>query len=83
VFIAEGKGGRQRQVNVSRRFFAALADYLDQERPDAETDRVFVVLKRPRRGQPLSADGLDDLSGARGAEPASVTEPVTSCGIPA
>jgi integrase/recombinase XerD len=66
VFIVEGKGGRQRQVNVSRRFFAALADYLDRERPDAETDRVFVVLKGPRRGQPLSADGLDEvLSGAR------------------
>jgi integrase/recombinase XerD len=66
VFIAEGKGGRQRQVNVSRRFFVALASYLDRERPDADTDRVFVVLKGPRRGQPLSPDGLDEvLSGAR------------------
>ncbi len=30
------------------------------------TDRVFVALKGPRRGQPLSADGLDEvLTGAR------------------
>ena len=32
----------------------------------ARTDRVFVVLKGPRRGQPLSAEGLDEiLAGAR------------------
>jgi integrase/recombinase XerD len=67
VFVAEGKGGRQRIVPVSARFFASLGDYLDQERPLASTDRVFVVLKGPRRGEPLSAAGLDEiLDGARG-----------------
>ena len=67
VFVAEGKGGRQRMVPVSARFFASLGDYLDQERPRASTDRVFVVLKGPRRGEPLSAAGLDEiLDGARG-----------------
>lgn len=67
VFIAEGKGGHQRLVPISRRFFDHLAAYLDTERPaDCATDQVFVVLKRPRRGQPLSADGLDEvLDGAR------------------
>jgi integrase/recombinase XerD len=66
VFVADGKGGRQRHVSVSRRFFTHLADYLDRERPDTETDAVFVVLKGPRRGQPLSAYGLDEvLDGAR------------------
>jgi integrase/recombinase XerD len=66
VFVAEGKGGRQRIVPVSARFFASLGDYLDQERPLASTDRVFVVLKGPRRGEPLSAAGLDEiLDGAR------------------
>ena len=56
LFIAEGKGGRQRIVPVSARFFAALGDYLDAERPrTSATDRVFVVLKGPRRGRPLSA----------------------------
>ena len=33
VFIAERKGGRQRLVPVSGRFFAAVAAYLDAERP--------------------------------------------------
>jgi integrase/recombinase XerD len=67
VFIAEGKGGHQRLVPVSGRFFAAVAAYLDTERPaGADTDRVFVVLKGPNRGKPLSAKGLDEvLAGAR------------------
>ncbi len=67
VFIAEGKGGHQRLVPVSSRFFAAVAAYLDTERPTAgDTDRVFVVLKGPTRGQPLSVRGLDEvLAGAR------------------
>jgi len=67
VFISEGKGGHQRLVPISRRFFDHVCAYLDSERPaDAGTDHVFLVLKRPRRGQPLSAYGLDEiLDGAR------------------
>jgi site-specific recombinase XerD len=66
VFIAEGKGGHHRVVPISGRFFASIGDYLDTERPNAQTDRLFVVLKQPRRGQPLSAAGLDEiLAGAR------------------
>jgi integrase/recombinase XerD len=67
VFVAEGKGGRQRLIPVSGRFFAAVAAYLDAERPPgAGTDRVFVVLKGPRRGQPLSVRGMEVvLSAAR------------------
>ena len=67
VFVAEGKGGRQRLIPVSGRFFAVVAAYLDAERPPgAGTDRVFVVLKGPRRGQPLSARGVEVvLSAAR------------------
>ena len=67
VFIAEGKGGRQRLVPVSGRFFAAVAAYLDAERPPGTgTGRVFVVLKGPRRGQPLTAKGVEVvLSAAR------------------
>jgi integrase/recombinase XerD len=65
LFIAEGKGGHQRQVPISPTFFSAVADYLNQERPaDAATDRVFVALKGPRRGQPLSVDGLDEVFSA-------------------
>jgi site-specific recombinase XerD len=67
VFIAEGKGGHQRVVPVSGRFFTSVASYLDAERPaGSSTDRVFVVLKGRRRGLPLSAAGLDEvLDGAR------------------
>ena len=67
LFIAEGKGGHQRIVPVSPRFFTALAAYLELERPrTSSTDRVFVVLKGRRRGRPLSAAGLDEIvTGAR------------------
>jgi len=67
VFIAEGKGGHQRIVPVSARFFTAVAAYLETERPaSARTDRLFVVLKGRRRGQPLTAAGLDEvIAGAR------------------
>jgi integrase/recombinase XerD len=67
LFIADGKGGHQRIVPVSPRFFTTLASYLELERPDtASTDRVFVVLKGQRRGRPLSAAGLDEIvAGAR------------------
>jgi integrase/recombinase XerD len=63
VFIAQGKGGHQRLIPVSGRFFASIASYLDTERPaDAGTDHVFVVLKDgPRRGRPLSPARLDQI----------------------
>jgi len=67
LFIAEGKGGHQRIVPVSARFFSSLGSYLSSERPtDAVDDHVFLVLKGLRRGKPLSAAGLDEIvSGAR------------------
>lgn len=67
VFVNEGKGGHQRLVPVSPTFFATVAVYMDVERPSGlATDRVFVALKGPRRGQPLSVEGLDEvISGAR------------------
>ena len=68
VFIAEGKGGRQRLIPMSSRFFATLGRYLDIERPKGlVTDRVFVALKGQRRGLPLSPYGLDQIiESARG-----------------
>jgi integrase/recombinase XerD len=67
LLIVAGKGGHHRVVPASNAFFDALGQYLHDERPgNAKTDRVFVVLKGPRRGQPLSAEGLDEiLDGAR------------------
>ncbi len=67
LVVVEGKGGHHRVVPAANRFFDALGAYLHAERPEtARTDRVFVVLKGPRRGLPLSAEGLDEiLAGAR------------------
>jgi integrase/recombinase XerD len=67
VFIADGKGGHQRLIPMSGRLFVSVAAYLDAERPAGTgTDRLFVVLKGPRRGLSLSAAGLDEvLDGAR------------------
>ena len=47
------------------RFFASLASYLTDERPSVPTEHVFVVLKGPHRGNPLTAAGLDEI--VRGA----------------
>jgi integrase/recombinase XerD len=67
VFIADGKGGHQRIVPVGDLFFQTLGAYFAEERCAADAvDLVFLVLKGPRRGRPLTADGLDEvLSGAR------------------
>ena len=65
VFIAEGKGGHQRLVPISPTFFATVADYMNKERPpDAPTDRLFVSLKGPRRGQALSTEGIIEIFSA-------------------
>ena len=65
--VVEGKGGHHRVVPAADRFFGELGAYLHAERPAVTlTDQVFVVLKGPRRGLPLSAEGLDEiLDGAR------------------
>ena len=67
LFVLAGKGGRERIVPVSGRFFQALGEYLETERPvEVARDACFVVLKGPRRGMPLTAAGLDEvIDGAR------------------
>jgi integrase/recombinase XerD len=58
--VVAGKGGHHRVVPVSDRFFEAMGDYLHTERPkQTPSDQLFVALKRPRRGRPLSAEGLE------------------------
>jgi site-specific recombinase XerD len=61
VPIREGKGGHERLVPLSRTFFAAVARYMDHERPETSSDSLFVALKGARRGQPLSVPGLDQI----------------------
>ncbi len=62
--MVEGKGGHHRVVPAANRFFGELGAYLRDERPTAVA--TYRVLKGPRRGLPLSAEGLDEiLDGAR------------------
>lgn len=62
VFIVEGKGGHQRQIPISGRWFVTVSNYLRHERPtESDTERVFVVLKGQRRGRPLSDEGLKQI----------------------
>jgi integrase/recombinase XerD len=75
VFIVDGKGGHQRLVPLSPTFFSTVAAYLNRERPPgAATERVFVVLKGPHRGRPLSPDGLDEIISAAGGHAGRVDE---------
>lgn len=62
LFVVEGKGAKDRIVPISPRFFADLDAYLIEERPqDAVSDHLFLVLKGPHRGQPLTAAGLEEI----------------------
>ncbi len=61
VFVAEGKGGHQRLIPISAQFFDAVGYYLDRERPVVEHDRLFVALRGPTRGRPLTPAGLDEI----------------------
>ena len=62
VLITEGKGGHERLVPLSPTFFATVARYMNHERPtESTTDSLFVSLKGPHRGQPLSTPGLDEI----------------------
>jgi integrase/recombinase XerD len=57
VFIAEGKGGHQRIVPVSARFFTTVADYLNAERPDTTAAEVFVSPEAPAPGTAPVGEG--------------------------
>jgi site-specific recombinase XerD len=62
LFVADGKGGHQRMVPISNVFFSEVGDYLHTERPaGAPSDRLFVTLKGPSRGQGLSAQGVETI----------------------
>lgn len=61
VLVREGKGGRQRVCCVAPLFFEVAKRYQDEERPPTHTARLFVVLKGPQRGQPLSVSGLNTI----------------------
>lgn len=61
LFIAEGKGGRQRIVPVAKRFFDSLSRYFAGERPSTTSSSVFVVMQGRTRGLTLSPAGIDEI----------------------
>jgi integrase/recombinase XerD len=61
VTVRHGKGDRLRTCCVAPSFFQVLNRYLQEERPPTESDALFVCLKGPRRGQPLSVHGLTTI----------------------
>jgi len=75
VVIRDGKGGQRRVVAVANVALEEVLRYLDEERPLSSVSKLFLVLKGPRRGQPLSVCGLDmiieyhrELAGAPGIQ---------------
>jgi integrase/recombinase XerD len=80
LFIAEGKGGRQRLIPVLGRFFTAVAAYLDAERPadagptgSSWCSRVRAAVSRCRL-RALMKCWLPPAAG-----PGWTTQPATSC----
>lgn len=53
-----GKGNKQRVMPLADAAANMLRLYAQLERPPTDSQATFVVLKGPRRGQPLSAEGL-------------------------
>ncbi len=53
-----GKGDKQRVMPLADAAVNTLRLYAQLERPTTDSQAMFVVLKGPRRGQPLSAEGL-------------------------
>lgn len=56
--IVHGKGSKDRALPVDEKTLKSLFTYLAIERPRVESSFVFLVLKGPRRGRPLTLAGL-------------------------
>jgi integrase/recombinase XerD len=56
-----GKGDKDRVLPIAPYLRRALSSYLDRERPTTKHDLLFVNLKAPRRGSPMTKDGLREL----------------------
>jgi site-specific recombinase XerD len=56
-----GKGNKQRLLPLPPETLQVLANYLRLERPLTNSSALFVSLKGPQRGQPLSPAGLRSL----------------------
>lgn len=56
-----GKGDKERVVPLAPQAISLIGSYLEVERPAGRSQSLFVVLKGPRRGQPMTTAGLRSL----------------------
>jgi len=57
-----GKGGKERALPIPAVLQAVLTEYLQLERPErTSSDRLFLILKGPNRGLPMTSEGLRSL----------------------
>ncbi len=53
-----GKGSKERILPLAPEVAALVSHYIDVERPASRSDRLFLVLKGPRRGEHMTPAGL-------------------------
>lgn len=59
--LIHGKGDKERIVPLPKALIFTLKNYLQLERPRKSTDYLFVSLKGPNRGYPLTSEGLRSI----------------------
>jgi integrase len=61
IIRIRGKGDKDRMIPLSPRTGSLLKTYLEVERPNTKEEKLFVLLKGPRRGQAMTVPGLRSL----------------------
>lgn len=59
--LVQGKGQKERVIPLTPEVISCLQAYLDVERPETTSPRLFVSLKGPQRAQPMTLAGLRSL----------------------
>jgi integrase/recombinase XerD len=59
--LVHGKGNRQRVLPLADDIIQVIMRYLEFERPKCDSTALFLSLKGPRRGQPMTRAGLRSL----------------------
>jgi len=61
LVLVLGKGNKERQMPFCADVAVLVRNYLERERPPTTSASLFVSLKSPRRGQPMSPAGLRSI----------------------
>lgn len=59
--LVHGKGNRERMVPIPEKLLLTMQQYVDMERPESSNDQLFLVLKGPQRGNPLTEPAIRSL----------------------